>query len=88
MFSEKTKAELQLKSALVEFETKKLEMERSTAEYTRDRDQEMLALKRGGESELKRFEVERERLVQKIQALEMQARHSSRKPWRRKTWQR
>ena len=72
-------AELQLQRATVDFENRKLTMEKNTAEYTRERDSEVLALKKGAEGEQKRYDAAKEQLTAQIKQLEANLRRANRK---------
>lgn len=55
--SEKAKAELELQSAVVNFETKKLDLDKNTQDFARERDTEIFSLKKTMENELLHVQV-------------------------------
>lgn len=76
--AEKSKAQLELQSVVVSFETRKLELDKNTQDFARERDTEMFSLKKTMENELKRVQTQRDEQVEKTKSLEASLRHSER----------
>ena len=60
------------------FETKKLELDKNTQDFARERDTEMFSLKKTMEHELKRVQIQREEQNERIKQLEGKQRQADR----------
>lgn len=67
-----------MQSAVVAFETKKLELDKNTQDFARERDTEMFSLKKTMENELKRVQIQRDEQNQRVKQLEANIRHTER----------
>lgn len=76
--AEKLKLELQLERNRVEFENKRLDLEKATADHARDRDAEVSNLKKAQESELKQLQQKNLVLEEQVSELEVKSRSYSR----------
>jgi len=76
--SEKIKAELELQRAMIEYDSKKLELEKNASDFTRDRDSEVVGLRKAVEVEGKKGEAIRESLHKEVKQLKAGSRKLSR----------
>ena len=75
----KIKAELELERAHVGFEQKRLDHDRSTAEFLREKDGEIIEARRASEQELQRLRAEKEQMTETLKALGSEKRHEERR---------
>lgn len=75
----KVRAELSLRDAQLGFDKRKLELDQSTHEFARERDTEVLGIRKATDADVRRIEGERRALADQLKLLEMGQRSSSRK---------
>ena len=77
--SEKAKTEMALERNRVDFEKRGVLLEKSVADLQRERDSELLNIRKGGETEQKRYEEKQMKLTKNLGDLETRLRQTHRK---------
>lgn len=77
--ADKAKVEMTLERSRVEFEKRGVLLEKSVTEIQRERDSELLNIRKGGETEQKRYEEKQLKLTKNLTDLETRLRQTHRK---------
>ena len=77
--ADKAKVEMTLERSRVEFEKRGVLLEKSVTEIQRERDNELLNIRKGGETEQKRYEEKQLKLSKNLTDLETRLRQTHRK---------
>ena len=77
--ADKAKVEMTLERSRVDFEKRGVLLEKSVTELQRERDNELINIRKGGETEQKRFEEKQLRMTKNLGDLETRLRQTHRK---------
>ncbi len=77
--ADKAKVEMTLERSRVDFEKRGVLLEKSVTELQRERDNELINIRKGGETEQKRFEEKQLRMTKNLGELETRLRQTHRK---------
>ena len=77
--ADKAKVEMTLERSRVDFEKRGVLLEKSVTELQRERDNELINIRKGGETEQKRYEEKQLRMTKNLGELETRLRQTHRK---------
>ena len=77
--ADKAKVEMTLERSRIDFEKRGVLLEKSVTELQRERDNELINIRKGGETEQKRFEEKQLRMTKNLGELETRLRQTHRK---------
>ena len=77
--ADKAKVEMTLERSRIDFEKRGVLLEKSVTELQRERDNELINIRKGGETEQKRFEEKQLRMTKNLGDLETRLRQTHRK---------